>query len=396
MKIVHIEDFFHPNAGYQINILAKYMVKQGHDITIITAEIDKIPENLTKFFGRDSIHKDDQRYMQETGVKIIRLPIKAYISGRVIFGKILDKTVQNLNPDILYVHGNDTVAGIQYILKSNKLKFPIITDSHMLEMASTNKFNKIYRMVYKRLVTPKIIKNKIKVIRTQDDPYVEKCLGIPLKLAPWISVGSDTMLFHPDNKVKAEFRKELNIAQDDFVVVYTGKLDESKGGKLLASACKDKLINDKNKKVIFIIVGNTVGEYGEQVENLFKESQNKIIRFSTQKYVDLAKFYQVSDLCVFPRQCSLSFYDAQACGLPVVSEDNHINVDRLRSNNGLNFECGDEESLRNKIVDIINMGEEKQEEMKLNAYNYVKSNYNYENIAEEYMNIINEEYKNRK
>ena len=334
--------------------------------------------------------------MKATGVKIIRLPIKVYISGRVIFGEILDRTVQNLNPDILYVHGNDSVAGIQYILKSNKLNFPIITDSHMLEMASTNKFNKIYRMVYRRVVTPKIINNKIKVIRTQDDPYIEKCLGIPLRLAPWISVGSDMILFHPDNKVKAEFREELNISHDDFVVVYTGKLDEPKGGKLLASVCKDRLTNKKDKEVVFIIVGNTVGEYGDQVEELFKESQNRIIRFSTQKYVDLAKFYQVSDLCVFPRQCSLSFYDAQACGLPVVSEDNNINIDRLQYNNGLNFECGNEKSLRDKIIDIINMDEEKQKEMKLNAYNYVKVNYNYEDIAKEYMNIINKEYKNRK
>lgn len=393
MKIVHIEDFFHPNAGYQINILAKYMVKQGHDITIITAEIDKIPENLTKFFGRDNIKQDDQRYMETTGVKIIRLPIKAYISGRVIFGRILDKTVQNLNPDILYVHGNDTVAGIQYILKSNKLKFPIITDSHMLEMASTNKFNKIYRMIYKRVITPKIIRNQTKVIRTQDDLYVEKCLGIPLELAPWISVGSDTMLFQPNNKVKAEFRRELKILENDFVVVYTGKLDESKGGKLLANACKEKFSNNKNKKVVFIIVGNTVGEYGAQVEELFAKSKNKIIRFSTQKYVDLARFYQVADLCVFPRQCSLSFYDAQACGLPVISEDNNINVDRLLFNNGSTFKSEDVRDLRDKIISYIEMEEVKFNKIKKNSYEYVKTNYDYEKVAEKYMEVIINEYK---
>lgn len=52
MRIVHIEDFFHPNAGYQINILPKYMVKQGHSVTIVTSEMEKIPEGLTVFLEK--------------------------------------------------------------------------------------------------------------------------------------------------------------------------------------------------------------------------------------------------------------------------------------------------------------------------------------------------------
>jgi len=55
MKIVHIEDFFHPDAGYQVNVLAKYLKKFGHEVIVITAEMDKIPEYLTRFFGRDNI-----------------------------------------------------------------------------------------------------------------------------------------------------------------------------------------------------------------------------------------------------------------------------------------------------------------------------------------------------
>lgn len=38
MKIVHVEDFFHPDAGYQINILPKYMAKMGHEVVVITSE----------------------------------------------------------------------------------------------------------------------------------------------------------------------------------------------------------------------------------------------------------------------------------------------------------------------------------------------------------------------
>ena len=55
MKIVNVEDFFHPDAGYQINILSKYHVALGHDVTIITAQMEKVPVTLTSFFGRENI-----------------------------------------------------------------------------------------------------------------------------------------------------------------------------------------------------------------------------------------------------------------------------------------------------------------------------------------------------
>ena len=57
MKIVHVEDFFHPDAGYQINVLPKYLAKFGHEQVIITSEMDKIPDNLTQFFEIENMKK---------------------------------------------------------------------------------------------------------------------------------------------------------------------------------------------------------------------------------------------------------------------------------------------------------------------------------------------------
>lgn len=395
MKIVHIEDFFHPNAGYQINILPKYMVKQGHEVTILTSEMDKIPEGLTVFFGKNNIEKYDYEYTESTGVNIIRLPIINFISGRAIFTKALFEKVQSLKPDILYVHGNDTLTAIRYLMKIKRLNYPIVMDSHMLEMASVNKFNKIFRLIYRKFLTPKIIKNSIPIIRTQNDEYVKRFLGIPLKQCPWISVGSDTLLFRKNEEIKLNLRKEYYINEKDFVVVYTGKLDESKGGLFLAQAFKKKINAQKN--IVLVVVGNTNGEYGKEVEEVFRNSENRIIRFPTQQYKDLPKFYQMSDLSVFPKQCSLSFYDAQACGLPVISEKNNINSDRLKYNNGYNFISGDIEDFRNKIMKCANMLENEYKEISNNAIKFIDNNYNYENIAKEYTNILLEEvYKFKK
>ena len=389
MRIVEIEDIFHPEAGYQINILSKYMVQFGHEVTIITARLDQIKSSAVSFFGADHLEQKDQTYSKKYGVKIIRLPVDKMISGRVVFGRELIPAIQQVKPDIVYVHGNDTLTGMRYLLQYKKLGYPLIMDSHMLEMASTNRFNKIFRKVYQYIFTPIIIKNKIQVIRTQDDPYVEKCLGIPLSQAPWISVGSDTMLFHPDNEAKMRFRRKYEISQDDFVVLYAGKLDESKGGMLLAQAIQKKM--QTNKEVTFLIIGKAVGEYGRQVEETLKASENRVLRFPTQKYEDLAGFYQAADMAIFPRQCSLSFYDVQACGLPVVFEDDVVNVGRAKNDNAVTFIEGDTADFRKKIEYIINLSKAEFSHMQMAAQQYVSENFDYKKIAMKYCTVIEEE-----
>lgn len=65
MNIVHIEDFFHPNAGYQTNILSKYQALQGDNVYIITSELDKMPDDLCKFFGDKNIEEDDNDFYKK-------------------------------------------------------------------------------------------------------------------------------------------------------------------------------------------------------------------------------------------------------------------------------------------------------------------------------------------
>lgn len=387
MKIVEIEDFFHPNAGYQINILSKYFVKHGHEVTIVTASADRMPPQLAAFFGVDNIEAYDREYTRTTGVQIIRLPIYGFVSNRAIFTPELRRTVDGLQPDILFAHDNDTASAMQFIARLGHLPYAFVTDSHMLAMASVNRFNKLFHGFYRRVLAPRLIRYQIPVIRTQDDPYVEQVLGVPLQQAPWISFGSDTLLFHPDADARQKFRREHQIPDDAFVLLYAGKLDESKGGRLLAEALQQPL--HARRPVVCLVVGNTAGDaYGREVETLLKASQNRILRFPTQRYMDLAPFYQAADLAVFPKQCSLSFYDAQACGLPVLSEDNNINVDRNAHGNGLCFASGSVEDFRQKLQQMLDLPPEDYRRMSRQACDFIKQEYDYEQKAREYEQIL--------
>ena len=386
MKIINVEDFFHPDAGYQINLLAKYMVKLGHDVTILTGEPEKAPDDIKVFFDCANISEKDKIYSDKYGVTIKRIPLKHYISGRAFYDNVIFDCLKNNKPDVIFIHGNSSLFAMQYLIRRKENRVPIVMDCHMLEMASKNRFKFIFEIIYKHIFTPIIIREKIPVIRTQNDLYVQKCLGIPLEQCPWISVGTDTMLFRPDKTVRQVFRKEHGISDDAFVIMYAGKMDESKGGQLLAKALSKRFKTGKD--VVAVIVGKTVGDYGKQIEDMFQNSEIRIIRMSTQKYENLANIYQASDLSLFPKQCSLSFYDVQACGLPVVFEDNEINIDRSKHDNAVVFKKGDVVSFREKIEELINMPDADYEQMRLNSIKFVQSDYNYMDITRRYLKEI--------
>lgn len=387
MKIMNIVDEFYPDTGYENNVLSKYFVKYGYEYCILTTDKLSIPS----YISDEGLEVSDKKFTERTGVKVIRLSAYGRYSGRVIWKKkLFNKAIEEENPDVLFFCGNDTLIAMQYMMRNRKLKRCVIMDSHMLEMASTNAFKKIYRLFYKKFITPKIIKNQIPVIRQQNSDYVEKRLGIPLSLSPWISFGSDTLLFKPDAENRKVFREQHGISKDAFVVVYAGKIDEAKDGKLLASALLEKFNTDR--EIVVVIVGTMSGQYGEEVKNIFDKSSNRIIFFNAQKYNDLPAFYQASDLALFARQCSLSFYDVQACGLPVISEDNDINVDRNSFGNGLCFKAGDVNDFRAKIQEVIDMPTEEYQKMSQASYDFVAKNYNYEDKAKEYMEIIEKTY----
>jgi len=388
MKIVHIEDFVHPDAGYQLNSLAPLQRAQGHDVTIVTGQLDKIPEDLTAFFGRDNIEERDRQFEIETGVKIIRLPLLGFYSGRAIFAPGLVRTVNRLRPDVAFVHCEDTVTGMTFISLSRWLRYPIVLDCHMLEMASQNRFREYFRKFFRTFITPTILSQQIPLIRVVKSDFVEKCLGIPLARTELLSFGTDTQLFSPNADVRRQMRAELGLNQDAFVVLYAGKLEETKGGKFLAETLLKRLSNTITRPIEFLIVGNTTGGYGAEVEAIISRSENKIVRRPTAKFRDLARYYQSVDLAVFAKQCSMSFFELQSCGVPVLFETNEINSGRCVNNNAFCFEPGNMEEFRAKMVELAVTPTEVYQQYRTNARQYILDNFDYVPIAQQFTDVL--------
>jgi glycosyltransferase involved in cell wall biosynthesis len=388
MHFVHIEDFFHPDAGYHLNSLAPLQARQGHQITIVTAELQKIPDFLTAFFGRDNIEERDLRFERETGVKVIRLPILGFYSGRCVFGRSIFRAVDDLNPDVAFVHGEDTLTGMTFVWRAARQEYPLVLDCHMLEMASLNRFRSVFRAFFRRFVTPIILRQEIPLIRVVDSDFVEKCLGIPLSYTNLLSFGTDTVKFGPDEETGQRVRQELGLKRDSFVILYVGKLDESKGGKLLSALLKEKFANANGKEIEFLVIGTAADQYGREADAEMAMSANHVVRLPTQRFSDLARYYQCADLALFPKQCSMSFFEAQSCGLPVLFEQNEINNQRLFKDNAFTFRAGDIGDLRAQLQKIAEMPDSAYALCKAAARDFILETYDYVPIAQKFTDVM--------
>ena len=384
MKIVYVDETFHPAYGYQSNPLAKFQQVQGNVVTIVTVSKDQIHPVYREFGDNgESVEKDDEVYQKATGVKIVRVKNKGYFMHRAVYTHDVFKAVRDEKPDVVFVHCAETLTAMRFLL--HRKEWPMMLDSHMLSMASQSKFVGAFEFVYRAIFKRIIEKHNYYVVRTQDDDYVNTHLGIKRDLTPFISFGTDTIMFCPSTEAREKFRKEHKIGENEFVVVYTGKLTEAKGGKLLAETFKEKF----DVPVTLVCVGSPPdSDYGKEVQRILDSSKNRVIMFPTQKYMELAPFYQMADLSVFPRQCSMSFYDAQACGLPVVSESNNVNCDRCSHQNGDNFEPGSVEDFRAKIMRFASMSKEARDQYRKNSRAFVETGYDYADIARQYTEYL--------
>lgn len=387
MRILHIDDTFHPNFGYQCNPLAKFQKKAGNEVFIICPEAKYI-YSVYHSFGEYGEHldQDDAKYEKDTGVKIVRVKAKGYIQGRLNYDKKdLLNAIYAIDPDVILAHCMETLTAM-YVMRKLRHKFPMAFDSHMLSMASKNKLSKVFDIGYRLLFTPIIKKEKYTVIKTQNDDYVHAHLGVPKELSQFISFGTDVLLFSVDKEAKKHFLQDKHLPEDTFVITSTGKMTESKDGMLLAKTVKEKFAGDR--EVAVVVVADFSGEYEKCVKAELDASENHVFFYPVQQYTQLPWFYQIADVTVFPKQCSMSFYDAQSCGCPVISEKGHVNEERNSHGNGLCFERGSVEDFRRQIQSLLDMPQEEYQKMRSNSYEFVTKNYSYETIAAQYTAVL--------
>jgi hypothetical protein len=226
-KVVHFEDYFDPEAGYQINELLRTK-KISSEKVFLVCSYDMKP------FHKQYSREKDLLFEKEFEVSIIRLKSFAKIGNRLIYLGLFN-IIKKIKPDILYLHG---FGDFKDFILFRKYNFKIFRDCHMSWIASKNKLAKIYYFMYKntfaRIINATEKYKKIFYLGVEEKEYLNK-MGIKDHKLDCLPHGynSNTMFFCADSR--KTFRNEIMVDNNRVLIGYVGKLDFNKQPHLIFS-----------------------------------------------------------------------------------------------------------------------------------------------------------------
>lgn len=138
---------------------------------------------------------------------------------------------------------------------------------------------------------------------------------------------ADTSKFVPvSTKEKIDIRNTLGFADGDFIVLFTGRLDDTKGVKELMNAILSLPDNIK----LVIAGGNfysdsTITSYMKELVKISKEKPGKFTFTGNLQHTEVAAYYKVADVVAVPSKCNeaagLSLIEGRVSGKPVITTD---------------------------------------------------------------------------
>ncbi|WP_031547994.1 glycosyltransferase family 4 protein [Salinicoccus luteus] len=301
------------NWNYQDNLLSKYHRKLGNSVTIITSQ-----------WIRDSkggfIKSSKRNYYNEDDVQMIRLPIKRNknLSYKFKSYKNLSKSIESVNPDVLFIHGCqfiDLRHIVKYLKKNPEVR--VYLDNHADFLNSGQSF--LSRIFLHRILW----RSNLKKI----EPFVKKFYGVlparvnfliemyeaPKEKVELLVMGAD------DEKVKeakntdiVKTKNKYGIKTDDFLIATGGKINRHKTEVLSLM----KAVNDLNNPNIKLIVFGSVDVHLKGEFNEMLGDNVKYVGWISSE--ETYKFMNICDLAIFPGLHSVLWEQAVGLGKPCI------------------------------------------------------------------------------
>jgi len=378
MKIVHIALCGPVTDGwnYQDNLIPKYQVLDGHEVTIIAGKWVFSDEGKLKYF-------DKSNYLYN-GIKMIRLDLK---SGKNINSKFkrykgLYDSIKSEKPDCIFIH-NVSFIDINDIVKYAKENSDVLiyADNH-------NDFSNSGRnWISKNILQKGIWRHYAKKI----DLYVKKFYGVlPARVDFLINVyglakekcellvmgADDELVKSAQNKTNIDrLRNKYHIAPDDYLIMTGGKIDAFKTQTLLLM---EAVRNISDPKVKLIVFGSVADEIKERMEELSDAPKVQYIGWvNADKSYD---YFACADLAVFPGRHSVFWEQVAGQGIPMICKKwdgtTHIDV----GGNVIFLKEDSAEEIQKVIEQLVNNPDEYQK-MKQIAIEKGKSVFSYKAIA---------------
>jgi 1,2-diacylglycerol 3-alpha-glucosyltransferase len=318
MKVVMVCEFYDEKLEYQDNLLAKYYIANGHDVTIITSTIASVFDYVK---DQDRGRGDAKAYDGAEG-KVIRLPFRVNLLNRIKIFPSLMAILEAEKPDLLFFHDiiPNIVEGAAYIRRHPHAK--MIMDYHA-DYSNSGKgwlslkvLHGIVRKAFLR-AAQRQISGFFPIVPAAAE-FLHEVYGIDPARMELLPLGTDLKFGAAVQMAGAgpALRKQLGIAEDAFVVFCGGKLNPLKGTEHLIDAVRS--IDDARLRLLVVgVVEPSEAAYGEMLTQRAGGDPRILFR-GWQDRASVYAHLDASDVAVFPASQSVLWQQAIGMGLPVV------------------------------------------------------------------------------
>lgn len=339
MKILFVTDPYpsktYPNNGVFVYGFVQELVRQGHEVTVISPKKITFYSIFTKgiSYGTESAKVFQPCILTASAKKIgsFNTYSVTHIQKERSVRRILKKN--QIDFDIVFCHFiSSAMYAVEALKGKNKPIFVAVGENRNMEVAKNwykvddyfSRINKVSGFIAVSDIIRGNLINRLKV----DSP---KIIVEPN--------GTDLRLFIPGNK--QEMRMQYGFSENAFIVVFVGRFINNKGPIRVLDAVKDI----ENTKMVFI---------GEGRQTL--EHPNILFRKKVPR-AQMPGLLSCADVFVLPtlhEGSNNAIIEAMACGLPIVSSDiPEIRV-QCTSEFAILVDPMDVEAIRNAVLEIKN------------------------------------------
>ncbi len=323
MKILHIctSGEYTDGFSYQDNLIAKYMKKDGLDVYVIASPCAYDEDGNTVFLPAP------QRYVNECGVKVTRLPFRKpfKVRRKLRSMKGFYEELEKISPDVVFFHNpqtSDTAVLMKYLKKNPQVE--LYADSHIdFSNSATNWLSKhiLHDIIWRHYV----LKLKDRAIRFYGVlparvEFLQNVYHVPAEKTELLVMGGDDELVTAaeNSGARKKIREKYGIAPDDFLVMTGGKIDAFKTETLLLMQAVAEIKNEKLKLIVF---GSVAPELKKRVNDLCDGKKIQYIGWVHAK--DSYEYFAAADLVVFPGRHSVFWEQVTAQGVPMLCKKWH-------------------------------------------------------------------------
>jgi len=341
MRILQVIPYFHPKRGGDVNVcynISKQLAKRSHEVMIITTDFE-----FDKEFA-ESIEKE--------GVEVITFHCVANF-GLFLYSPNMKKWLkQNIrNYDVIHLHTYRAYQNnvIWHYAKKNKVPYVIQAHGSLLTFFVKPRLKKLYDLVWGY----RILKDAVKVIaitKTEAEQY--KKMGVDEDKIEIVPNGIDPSQYKNLPK-RGRFRKKYGIKDEEKIILYVGRLNESKGIDLLIEAFAS--LTDEFPNIKLVLIGPDNG-YQLKLEKMAIDLKimDKVIFTGFISQTDKIAAFVDADVFVTPSFSGfpVTFLEGCACGVPIITTNRGDKLDWVHNKVGFVVEY-DKDQLRNAIIKVL-------------------------------------------